>query len=208
MSRRRWDKGDGNGGRGGCGRGCRRRRGGCGRCRWRTLEDIVLWSRGKAIAKIVRRGLRTSRHNIVPGKLVPHNHLLCTLDTFRSVLVAHDWGLGFGKRGGRGCTCDGTLEALHVDVGLTATSGDPEPGTRTSAFRAGGHRSGHLVRGGSLPRRVLQHGEDNQVLHCNRIQVASVGDGERGTLSGGLVLGMDPSRICATDKTELAISAL
>ena len=72
------------------------------------------------------------RRDIVAFGLVPRNYLLGSFDAFRDIALAVDRYFGSGDGCGGFGASHHALEALHVDVGLSAAFWNPEIYTRAS----------------------------------------------------------------------------
>lgn len=78
---------------------------------------------------------------------MPSYHLLSSRDTLASIVLARhrrlrfrNWRMGY-------CIGDFAPEALHIDVRVTASIGDPEPGACAALRRTGRESSWHFVGG-------------------------------------------------------------
>ena len=153
-----------------------------------VLKNIILRTIRPPTVSTICRALARPSLDIVAGELIPRDHLLGAFDALGAVVAAVDGWLGLRERRGARRARDVAAVARHVHVRLAAAVGHPQPGAVAAARRAGGQGGGDGVGGEALPRRVRQRGEDDQVLHRDRVQVRRVADGERGAGGHALVV--------------------
>jgi len=165
-------------------------------------EDIILCAIRKARLLVVSGTLRLTilllpvDNNVVPFKLVEHDHALGALDACAWVILAPDRGLSWRKsaRGGLDVG-DPAVVGDHILVRLAAVVGDPETGTDAPVWGALWHVLGDsiglysaersadpqpLMRGwkdGSKSVLVFS-GENDEILESDLAEVALVGDGK------------------------------
>jgi hypothetical protein len=96
--------------------------------------------------------------------MIPGNYLLRTLGTTTGIIRAVYWRLGSSNGNSGGCSCDLTIEAMHIHVRYSTEMMNPQPSTYVTTRGTSWERSGDLIGCDTFPGST-----DNQLAFSTEL---------------------------------------